>query len=432
MPMSESFQRRLVPDLKRLAAEFGTPFHIYDEQGIRETCRRFRTLAQNLRFKQYYAVKSLPNPHILKILFEEGMGFDCASVPEIELARLVGAEGEEIFFTSNNTHPDEFRAALNVGAIVNLDDACFLDTLRPFPNLACFRMAAGDLDRSCVFMGAAEDSKFGVPYLRLEEAYRRARQLGATRFGFHAMLCSNQTSVEKVLDLADVILRHAARLSESLGIALDFVNIGGGIGIPYRPDDAEFDFAAFAEALPKLRARYFDERTAIFTECGRYVTGPHGVLVTSVVNVMHKFRTHIGVDAGMSALMRPAMYPNAYHHITLPFVDAAEIVADVGGSLCENNDKFAIQRSLPEPKSGDLMLVHDTGAHAAAMGFTYNGRLRPKELLLRADGSVSLIRHAETFDDYIATVPMIGDVFGAPATQQKARAVAHHDALVRT
>lgn len=417
MAMSNGFQQRLHPKLTEIAAEYGTPFHVYDEQGIRESCRRFGLLSDSMSFRQYFAVKAQPNPHILEILFEEGMGFDCASVPEIELARMVGADGEDIFFTSNNTQPDEFRAALDVEAIVNLDDTCFLDTLRPFPGLACFRMAAGDLDRNCVFMGAAEDSKFGVPYLRLEDAYRRAIQLGSTRFGFHAMLCSNQTSAERVLDLADVIMQHASRLAASLGIGLEFVNIGGGIGIPHKPDDADFDFPAFVEGLPKLRSRYFGDETSVFTECGRYVTGPHGVLVTSVVNVMHKFRTHIGVDAGMSALMRPAMYPNAYHHITLPFVDGEQIVVDVGGSLCENNDKFAIQRSLPEPKPGDLMIVHDTGAHGASMGFTYNGRLRPKEILLKADGTVSLIRNAETFSDYISTIARIEDFYRRPAAE---------------
>jgi len=407
MPMSEGFQSRLIPRLKEIANHYGTPFHIYDEEGIRRTCREFRALSEKLPFKQYYAVKSLPNPHILKILFEEGMGFDCASVPELRLARLAGASGEELFFTSNNTQPDEFEAARSAGAIINLDDTCFLDTLRPFPELACFRMAAGDLDRNCSFMGDAMGSKFGVPHARLADAYRRARDLGATRFGLHAMLCSNQLSSAGALELSALVLERAAHLRDSLGIHFEFVNIGGGIGIPYRPGDAVFDFAAFADGIIRAHARYFDTRTSIFTECGRYVTGPHGVLVTGVTNVMHKFRTHIGVDSGMSALIRPAIYPDAYHHITLPFVDKAPITADVVGSLCENNDKFAIQRLLPAPERGDLMIVHDTGAHGAAMGMTYNGRLKPKELLLKADGTVSLIRKAETTDDYLSTISMI-------------------------
>lgn len=422
MPMPEGFAQRLVPDLERIAAEFGTPFHIYDEQGIRETCRRFAALSSRMPFRQYYAVKALPNPHILAILREEGMGFDCASVAEIELARLVGACGEDIFFTSNNTQPHEFRAAQEAGAIVNLDDDCFLATLRPFPDLACFRMAAGDLDRECRFMGAAQDSKFGVPATRLAEAYARARELGATRFGLHAMLASNQLSAERVLELADIVMRRAAELSRNLGAPMEFVNIGGGIGVPYRPGEQAFDFAAFAEGLARIRARRLGAETAVFTECGRYVTGPHGVLVTRVVNVMRKFRDIVGVDACMSALMRPAMYPDAHHHISLPFADGEPVTVDVVGSLCENNDKFAIQRRLPTPRPGDLMIVHDTGAHGAAMGFTYNGRLRPKELLLREDGSVVVIRNAETVADYLSTVAGIA-TFARRETRERRHAV---------
>nr|WP_241391680.1 diaminopimelate decarboxylase [Yersinia frederiksenii]ULG19790.1 diaminopimelate decarboxylase [Yersinia frederiksenii] len=407
MPMSENFHQRLIPKLRDIALEFGTPFHIYDEIGIRETCRQFKTISEKIPFKQYFAVKALPNPYILDILIKEGMGFDCASVPEIELASLVGARGQDIFFTSNNTRSDELEAAFKAAAIVNLDDTCFLDTIHPFPDLICFRMAAGALDQKCTFLGAAENSKFGVPYSELAEAFRRAKSLGAKRFGVHAMLCSNQRSAEMVLNLAELVINHALQIAKSADIDLEFVNIGGGIGIPYRPEEEVFNFPVFADGLTELHSRYFGDTTRIYTECGRYVTGPHGVLVTTVNNIMRKYRTFIGVDAGMSALMRPALYPDAYHHITVPFVESAPIIADVVGSLCENNDKFAIGRSLAEPQRGDLMVIHDTGAHGAAMGFNYNGRLRPKELMLRQDGTVALIREAETTRDYFSTIPQI-------------------------
>ena len=407
MPMSESFSLRLIPKLREIAQEFGTPFHIYDETGIRETCRYFRTISDTIPFKQYFAVKALPNPYIMEILLEEGMGFDCASVPEIELAMLVGARGDEIFFTSNNTSKEEFDAAFKAEAIINLDDICFLDSISSFPELICFRMAAGNLDRKCTLMGEAEQSKFGVPYADLAEAFSRAKELGARRFGFHAMLCSNQGSAETVLEVAELIINHALKAASDADIKLEFVNIGGGIGIPYRPGEDDFDFVLFADGLKKLHSKYFADSTKLYTECGRYVTAPHGALVTKVNTVMHKFRTFIGVDAGMSALMRPALYPDAYHHITVPFATKAPIVADVVGSLCENNDKFAIQRVLPEPDIGDLMVVHDSGAHGASMGFNYNGRLRPKELLLQQDGSVKIIREAETLSHYLSTIPDI-------------------------
>ena len=407
MPISTPFAIRLVPKLKSLVSEFGSPFHIYDEAGIRETCRVFNKLSLSGGFRQYFAVKALPNPHILQILRQEGMGFDCASEAELDLATSVGASGDEIFFTSNNTQPHEFRAARKIGAILNLDDACFLDTLRPFPNKVCFRMSLNQLKQDCHFMGKTEDSKFGVPFTLLKQAYSRARELGSTRFGIHAMLCSNERDAERVLDLVEIIIKHSADISSFLGKPLEFINVGGGIGIPYHPEEIAFDFDRFASGLDALRKQYLSSQTAIFMECGRYVTGPHGALITKVINIMHKWRLMIGVDAGMSALMRPALYADAYHHITLPFSTGKLTVVDVVGSLCENNDKFAIKRSLPLPNKNDIMLVHDTGAHAAAMGFNYNGRLRPQELMLCQDNSVLQIRRPETNDDYFATITKI-------------------------
>jgi diaminopimelate decarboxylase len=408
MPISPGFEVRLEQRLIGIAREFGTPFHIYDEEGIRKTCQKFAALEAIGPFRQYFAAKALPNPHVLKIIAQEGMGLDCASVPELELAEMAGLTGESIFFTSNNTQDYEFAAARRMGAIINLDDSCFLETLDPFPDLACFRINVNGLARNCRFMGSAGESKFGVPEPQLEETYIKARELGATRFGVHAMLCSNELDVNRALELAGVILARAARLSDAIGEPLEFINIGGGIGIPYHVNQPEFDLERFAAGLAQLKCSHFPKSgkgPAIFMECGRYVTGPHGVLVTKVVNVMRKWRNFIGVDAGMSALMRPALYPDAYHHITLPFTDGPEIIADVVGSLCENNDKLAIQRSLKRPDKGDLMVIHDTGAHAGAMGFTYNGRLRPKELLMRCDGSVMLIRRAEeSHRDYFSTI----------------------------
>lgn len=408
MPADPTFEQRLLPQLETLAGQYGTPFHIYDEIGIRNTCARFKHAFRDTPFRQYFAVKALPNPWILEILHECGFGFDCASVPELKLASWVGAHSDDLFFTSNNTHPDEFAEAQNLDAIVNLDDECFLSDFRIFPKLACFRMSITNVDRACGFIGSAHEAKFGVPEHRLQEAYAMARSRGAQRFGIHAMLCSNETKADRALLAAREILSRAAGIAAALKLRFDFVNLGGGIGIPYRPDEQAFDIEKFAHGVIELRDAFFPEREtrpAIFSECGRYVTGPHGVLVTRVINRMSKWKEYAGVDASMSALMRPALYPNAYHHITLPFAGRRKMVSvDVVGSLCENNDKFAIDRMLPDPQRGDLLMIHDTGAHGAAMGFNYNGRLRPKELLLTSNGNVVEIRRAEGERDYFSTL----------------------------
>ena len=408
MPLSKAFERRLLPQLPEIVRQFGTPFHLYDETGIRRTCQEFQQAFAGEAFRQYFAVKALPNPWIMAILREEGMGFDCASVPELELAQWAGAAGEALFFTSNNTQPHEFARAQALNAIINLDDSSFVDQLSPFPALACFRVSNDLIDRQCGLMGSAQTSKFGLPEASLEAAYAAARAAGATRFGLHAMLCSNELNANRAIELAEQIFARAAKLCTALAIPLEFINIGGGIGIPYRPEESAFDFPAFAAGVLSRKRRYFNgpQIPSLYTECGRYVTGPHGVLVTRVTNVMHKRRNIIGVNASMSALMRPAMYADAYHHITLPFTEPSEqITADVVGSLCENIDKFAILRRLPKPALGDILLIHDTGAHGSAMGFNYNGRLRPQELLLRQTGDVVLIRRAEQCQDYFATLP---------------------------
>ncbi len=409
MPAQLSFEERLLPQLEMLSQQYGTPFHIYDEQGIRDTCERFTQAFSGTSFRQYFAVKALPNPWILEILHEYGFGFDCASVPELKLASWVGAHGDDLFFTSNNTHANEFLEAQKLGSIINFDDECYLSSLEIFPRVACFRMSIANENRDCDFIGNPREAKFGVPEHRLQSAYAEARRRGARQFGIHAMLCSNEISADRALLAVKEIFSRAATISQALDLTFDFINIGGGIGIAYHPDEKSFDLEKFAHGVIAMRDTFFPDpagRPAIYSECGRYITGPHGVLVTRVINRMSKWKEFAGVDASMSALMRPALYPNAYHHITLPFAKNREMLAvDIVGALCENNDKFAIDRILPDPQRDDLLLVHDTGAHGASMGFNYNGRLRPKELLLKCDGNVVEIRRAEECErDYFSTI----------------------------
>lgn len=417
MPMSAAFQQRLFPSLEEIAAHFGTPFHIYDEVEIRETGGTLKQAFSGVElFREYFAVKALPNPHILRIMAEIGFGFDCSSVPELILSRQVGAAGEAIMFTSNNTTAQEFEAALaDGGCILNLDDVGLLDRLPRVPELICFRYNPGARRTGNAIIGNPVESKFGVSHDQLSEAYRRARDLGVQRFGLHTMIVSNERNYAFMVQTAAMLLELVEALSRELDIRFDFVNIGGGLGIPYRPDDSPLDLDAMGreicELFKQFKARH-GYMPALYMESGRYMTGPHGVLVTRVINRKQTYRTYVGVDASMSALMRPGMY-GAYHHISVPGKEnsgAGEVV-DVVGSLCENNDKFAVQRPLPPTEIGDLLVIHDTGAHGHAMGFNYNGRLRPKELLLCADGSVRLIRRAETVDDYFATLNFEPDTY---------------------
>lgn len=405
MPIPSAFRTRLYPHLPAIAAHFGTPFHIYDEQGIRETVRQLHTAFAHFDYTEYFAVKALPNPHILRLLREEGCGFDCSSVPELVLARQVGATGEAIMFTSNNTTPQEFAIATSAGGcILNLDDISLIDHVADFPELVSFRFNPGN-EIGNTIIGKPREAKFGVPHDQIVDAYRHACKRGARRFGLHAMIVSNERRAEILLTVVRGLGQIAQRLRDDLGIGLEFINIGGGLGIPYRPDDHPLDVHALVDGIAGVWHEAGLTGTKLFTESGRYVTGPHGVLVTRVINQKHSYRHYIGVDASMSALMRPGIY-GAYHHIDVlgkPLDDRAQVV-DVVGSLCENNDKFAVQRPLPPVDNGDLLVIHDTGAHGHAMGFTYNGRLRPQELLLRADGTIERIRRAETLDDYFATL----------------------------
>jgi diaminopimelate decarboxylase len=410
MPMFPDFAARLNPILPAIAAHFGTPFHIYDERGIRATGENLKTaFASVAGFKEYFAVKALPNPAVLSILYELGFGFDCSSIAELVLARLAGARGEDITFTSNNTTPEEFAAALDVGGcILNLDDFSLVAKVPDMPELICFRYNPGAQRTGNAIIGKPEEAKYGVSSDQLIAAYQAARERGAQRFGLHTMLVSNERNHPYMVETITMLLGWAARLESELGIRLEFINMGGGLGIPYRPDDAPLDIAALgaeaARLLGEFRAQH-GYAPALHMESGRFITGSHGVLVTRAINHKDTYRRYIGVDANMSALMRPGMY-GAYHHISVHGKEhlPADCVVDVVGALCENNDKFAIQRPLPSIEDGDLLLIHDTGAHGHSMGFTYNGRLRPQELLLRADGTIERIRRAETLDDYFATL----------------------------
>ncbi|HEY6779359.1 MAG TPA: diaminopimelate decarboxylase [Thermoleophilaceae bacterium] len=419
MPVRPAFEDRLTPELPAIAEHFGTPFHIYDEAGIVATVQRLLAAFEGVPFREYFAVKALPNPAILRLLHGHGLGFDCSSIAELELVRRAGAEGDEIFFTSNNTTREEFALALALGAIVNVDDVGLLDKLPAPPRLLSFRFNPGAEGVGDLHIGAPLEAKFGLRHDQLVDAVAAARELGVERFGLHAMVASNVLEVEPLLATLTALLELCAELHEAVGVEVELVNAGGGLGIPYRPEEAELDLEGFARGAADLlagyRSRHRRAAPALSLEAGRYVTGPHGVLVTRVINRMSKWRDYVGVDAGQSALMRPALY-GAYHHLTL-VGDAGERpleTVDVVGALCENSDKFARQRELPRLDEGDLVMIHDTGAHGHSMGFTYNGRLRPQELLLRRDGSVELIRRAEEVErDHFATLTYEPDVLPA-------------------
>ena len=410
MPMPQGFKDRLYPHLDAIAAHYGTPFHIYDEAGIRATGRQLKAAFADIPgFREYYAVKALPNPAILGLMRDLGFGFDCSSETELMLARSLGARGEEIMFTSNNTSPADFAAAAaEGGCLLNLDDLSLVDKVPQMPELICFRYNPGTRRTGNDIIGKPEEAKYGVSHEQIVEAYRRAMARGAKRFGLHTMLASNELHYSYMVQTASMLLDLVATIGGELGIRFEFINIGGGLGIPYLPDIDPLNIEAMGEEITALFVDFQDRcgySPALFMESGRYMTGPHGALVTRAINRKEIYRTYVGVDACMSALMRPGMY-GAYHHIEVParLAEKAVETVDVVGALCENNDKFAVQRPLPRIHDGDLVVIHDTGAHGHAMGFNYNGRMRPQELLLRADGSVALIRREERPEDYFATL----------------------------
>ena len=410
MPMSNSYKKRLSRLLPQIVDTFGTPFHIYDEKGIKETCRKLNTAFENIEgFKEFFAVKALPNPSIMKIMQEMGFGFDCSSTPEIHLSRQIGSFKEDIMFTSNNTSISQFETALeNGGCILNLDDISLISKVPNIPDLICFRYNPGPLRKGNKIIGNPVESKYGVSHDQIIDAYSQSIKLGVKRFGIHTMLASNELNYEYMVETTRMLLDIVERICGKLDITFEFINIGGGLGIPYTPDAKPFDLDSMASETARLFKKFKGINgwaPKLYMESGRYITGPHGVLVTSVINHKNTYRKYVGVDASMSALMRPGMY-DAYHHIHIHGKEDSLLLrkADVMGALCENIDKFAIQRELPATVEGDILVIHDTGAHGHAMGFNYNGHLRPKELLLREDSSVELIRRSETMDDYFSTL----------------------------
>lgn len=417
MPISNSFRQRLYPNLPSLSAEFGTPFHIYDERGIRETGSQLQYAFANVAgFREYYAVKALPNPSILHIMADLGFGFDCSSIAELVLARDAGGRGEDIMFTSNNTTAEEFVAAQeNGGCILNVDDISLIDKVPKMPELVCFRYNPGSVRSGNSIIGVPEEAKYGLTHEQVFAAFVKAQARGAKRFGLHTMLASNECNPIYMVQTTQMLLELVAQIEQALDIQFEFINIGGGLGIPYRPNEVAFNVELLGQEIHTLLQKFATQHSyqpKVYMESGRYITGPHGVLVTQAINRKKIYRTYIGVDACMSALMRPGMY-NAYHHIDVLGKSSSpqDPVVDVVGSLCENNDKFAVQRALPNIVDGDLLIIQDTGAHGHAMGFNYNGKLRPQELLLKADGSVKRIRRAETQEDYFATLNFIPKVW---------------------
>ena len=393
------------------AAQFATPFHLYDEGGIRS---RARALNQAFGwagdFREYFAVKALPNPAILRILREEGCGVDCSSDTELTLAEALGFAGDEIMFSANAMPPQEFDHARALGAIVNLDDITHIPVLRDhggIPETVCCRYnPGGSFTIGTEIMGNPGEAKYGFTREQLTEGLRQLKALGAQRFGLHAFLSSNNTDEQYYPVLADILFRTGKELADETGLPLAFVNLSGGVGIPYRPEQAAADIGRVGDGVRQAYERVFPRGgVAIKTELGRWMTGPEGWLVTHAVHRKDTYRHYIGLDACAANLMRPAMY-GAYHHITVCGKGdwPCDHVYDVTGSLCENNDKFAIQRALPRIDLGDVVVIHDTGAHGFSMGYNYNGRLRSAEVLRREDGSFQLIRRAETEGDYFATL----------------------------
>lgn len=426
MPMSDDFTDRLMPLLPAVVERFGTPFHIYDLRGVRHSAVTFNDAFQDISFREYFAVKAQPNPVILRHLAEHDLGFDCSSLAELAAAAMVGASGEDISFTSNNTSHAELAEALRLDAIITIDDETVLDKvidMKGRPSSVCLRVHPGKVASvQDMHLGGTESSKFGIRIDRLRRVAEKALTLNATSYGLHIMLGSHLQQPDSFLRNLDLLLDQAVRLRAETGLMVSFLNLGGGIGIPYRPDQHEFDVPLLARAI-RLRLQAFQQRhrwpLRLLFECGRYLLGPHGALVTRVLNRMTKWREMVGVDSGMNALIRPGMYPDAYHHISVFEGDGRPTeTVDVVGSMCENNDKFAIQRNLPRIVEGDLLIVHDTGAHALSQAYTYGGRLRPQELLLHPDGAVERIRRAETIDDYFATLACDAERLSAEAVLQ--------------
>ncbi len=407
IPLSEA-------QLREVIKKFPTPFHIYDEAAIRQNVRNLiSAFSWAPAFKEYFAVKATPNPTLLKVLKEEGVGADCSSLAELILAERSGIVGEEIMFSSNDTPAEDFIKARQLGAIINLDDISHIDFLEKqagIPEVISFRYNPGPLMASGnTIIGFPEDAKYGLTRQQIHSAYRIMRDKGVKRFGIHTMVISNELNSDSFVGTANMMFDLIIELSQELGISFEFVNLGGGIGIPYKPEQQPVDLARVGQGIKQA----YEEKIVanglhplrIAMECGRMITGPYGYLVSTVLHKKAIYKNYVGLDACMANLMRPALY-GSYHHISVVGKEhlPCDHVYDVTGSLCENNDKFAIDRALPAIDIGDIIVIHDAGAHGFAMGFNYNGKLRSAELLLKPDGKVEMIRRAETIDDYLATL----------------------------
>ena len=404
--------------LEEIASQYATPFYLYDEKGIRETARRVnKAFSWNKGFKEYFAVKATPTPGILKILHEEGCGADCSSYTELIMADAVGFKGDEIMFSSNDTPAEDFQLARKLNATINLDDIThidFLERVADIPDTVCCRFnPGGHFAIANNIMDNPGDAKYGMTREQLTEAYKRLMAKGVKHFGLHAFLASNTVTNDYYPELARILFKIAVELKEETGASIEFINLSGGVGIAYRPDQPENDIMEIGEGVRQA----FEEvlvpaglgNVRLYTEMGRYMLAPYGALVSRVIHQKHIYKEYIGLDACAANLMRPAMY-GSYHHITVMGKENApcDHMYDVTGGLCENNDKFAIDRMLPEINIGDLVFIHDAGAHGFAMGYNYNGKLRSAELLLKENGSVEMIRRAETPADYFATFDFTG------------------------
>ncbi|HEM4053239.1 TPA: diaminopimelate decarboxylase [Streptococcus suis] len=397
--------------LETVTEQFPTPFHLYDEKGIREKARALNAaFSWNKGFKEYFAVKATPTPAILKILQEEGCGVDCATDVEVLMSEKLGFK--DIMFTSNDTQAQEFVYARKVGATINLDayeHIEFLKNVAGIPETVCLRYNPGGIfSLGTDIMDHPEESKFGMTKDQLMKGYKELKELGVKEFGIHAFLASNTVTNDYYPVLARQLFELALEIREETGVTLDFINLSGGIGVNYRPEQEPNDIAVIGEGVRKVYEEILTPagmgHIKIFTELGRFMLAPHGHLITKVLHRKETYRTYIGVDASAANLMRPAFY-GAYHHITnITRPDAPIEVVDVAGSLCENNDKFAVNRDLPRAEVGDTLVIHDSGAHGFSMGYNYNGRLRSSEILLQEDGTARMIRRAETPEDYFATI----------------------------
>ena len=400
--------------IEKLSLEHATPFYVYDEKAIRKNVVKFiKAFSWIDGFKEYFAVKACPNPAILQILKEERCGADCSSLGELILSEKVNIVGENIMFTSNDTPLKDYIKAKELGAIINFDDIThipyFLKNVGNIGNVACCRYNPGNLKTGNIIIGVPEEAKFGMTKEQIFNAYKLLKQSGVTRFGIHTMVASNELDPLYFVDTAKILFELVIELEKELDITFDFINLGGGIGIPYKPEEKEVDYNLISVEIKKIYNKLFASRKKplkIFVEMGRVITGPYGYLITSVKHIKNTYRKFLGTDASMADLMRSGMY-GAYHHITVigKENESAKTLFDVTGSLCENNDKFAINRELPKSTTtGDILVVHDVGAHGHSMGFNYNAKLKHAELLLQKDGSFKLIRRAETLDDYFATL----------------------------